>query len=68
MGAAEDQLDRIAFRQTADAMTALSMFSGDKDIEFRGGFDQDGFIVVQQDQPLPMTVLAIFPRLQAFDQ
>ena len=68
VGAAEDQLDRIAFRQTADAMTALSMFSGDKDIEFRGGFDQDGFIVVQQDQPLPMTVLAIFPRLQAFDQ
>jgi hypothetical protein len=47
---------------------ALGMFTGDKEVEFRGGYDNDGFVFVRQDQPLPLTVLAIFPRLQTFDQ
>jgi hypothetical protein len=44
------------------------MFTGDKDIEFDGDYDTDGFIVVEQSQPLPMTLLAIYPRLQTFDR
>ena len=66
---ADSELDRIPFRSSADAMdTALPLFTGDKEVEFRGGFDNDGFIVIKQNQPLPATVLAIFPRLQTFDQ
>jgi len=69
VGSSESEVDRIPFRSSADAMgSALSMFTGDKELEFRGGFDNDGFIVVKQNQPLPTTVLAIFPRLQTFDQ
>ena len=69
VGSSETEIDRIPFRSSADAMgSALSLFSGDKEVEFRGGFDNDGFIVVKQNQPLPTTVLAIFPRLQTFDQ
>ena len=69
VGSSENEIDRIPFRSSADAMgSALSMFTGDKELEFRGGFDNDGFIVVKQNQPLPTTVLAIFPRLQTFDQ
>ena len=69
VGSSETEIDRIPFRSSADAMgSALSMFTGDKELEFRGGFDNDGFIVVKQNQPLPTTVLAIFPRLQTFDQ
>ena len=69
VGSTESEIDRIPFRSSADDMdTALSMFTGDKELEFRGGFDNDGFIVVKQNQPLPTTVLAIFPRLQTFDQ
>lgn len=69
VGSSESEIDRIPFRSSADAMgSALSMFTGDKEVEFRGGFDNDGFIVVKQNQPLPTTVLAIFPRLQTFDQ
>ena len=69
VGSSESEIDRIPFRSSADDMdTALSMFTGDKELEFRGGFDNDGFIVVKQNQPLPTTVLAIFPRLQTFDQ
>ena len=69
VGSTESEIDRIPFRSSADSMdTALSMFTGDKEVEFRGGFDNDGFIVVKQNQPLPTTILALFPRLQTFDQ
>ena len=69
VGSSEADLDRIPFRSSANAMDqALPLFTGDKEVEFRGGFDNDGFIVVKQNQPLPATILAIFPRLQTFDQ
>lgn len=69
VGSSETELDRIPFRSSAAPMSAaLPLFSGDKEVEFRGGFESDGFIVVQQDQPLPMTILGIYPRLITFDQ
>ena len=61
-------LDRIAFRSGADAMdVAIPLFDGDKNIELPTGFDQDGFVVVRQDLPMPMSVLAIFARVTTFD-
>ena len=69
VGSSEDELDLIHFRSSADKMdTAISLFSGDKEVEFRSGYDTDGFVVVKQDQPLPLTVLAIYPRLITYDQ
>jgi len=69
VGSSETELDRIPFRSSANAMTAaIPLFTGDKEIEFRGGFDTDGFVVVKQDQPLPITIIGIFPRLITFDQ
>jgi hypothetical protein len=69
VGSSDTELDRIPFRSSAQAMsTAIPLFTGDKEIEFRGGFDTDGFVVVRQDQPLPLTVIGIFPRLITFDQ
>ena len=69
VGSSETELDRIPFRTSADEMDqSLGLFTGDKEIEFRSGFDSDGFIVVQQDQPLPLTVIGIYPRLITFDQ
>ena len=69
VGSSETELDRIPFRTSADEMDqSLGLFTGDKQIEFRSGFDSDGFIVVQQDQPLPLTVIGIYPRLITFDQ
>ena len=69
VGSSETELDRIPFRSSADLMDQnLAMFSGDKTIEFRGDFDTDGFIVVQQDQPLPLTIVGIYPRLITYDQ
>ena len=69
VGSSISELDRIPFRSSADAMdSALPLFTGDKEVEFRGGFDTDGFIVVQQSQAMPMTILSIMPRLITFDQ
>ena len=42
---------------------ALGLFTGDKVVEFRGDYDSDGYICVIQDQPLPATVVAIYPEL-----
>jgi hypothetical protein len=68
VGPDENNLDRIFFRDSSMAMdTAVPLFTGDKEIEFPGGFDDDAKIFVRQTQPLPMTVLAIYPRLNTFD-
>lgn len=52
----------------ASATTAIPLYTGDKYIEFSGNYETDGFIVVKQDDPLPMTVLALMPLLQTFDR
>jgi hypothetical protein len=48
--------------------TAVPLFTGDKDIEFDGGFDDDDRVYIKQGQPLPMTVLAFYPRMNTFDK
>ncbi len=69
VGTSSTNVDTVPFRTSSSAMdTALSMFSGDKIIEFKGGYDEDATFVILQDQPLPMTVLAIFPTLTVYDK
>lgn len=59
-----NNLDTIFFRSSLDNMgEALPLFSGDKDQVFGGTYDRDGHICIQQDLPLPMTVLGMFPEL-----
>jgi len=61
-------LDRIPFRNSSMAMnTAVPMFTGDKEISFPSGYDNDARVVIRQNQPLPMTVLAIIRRSNTFD-
>ena len=69
VGSSISQLDRIPFRSSADAMdNAVPLYTGDKDVEFDSGYDTDGYVCVLQDQALPMTVLAIYPRLVVYDE
>ncbi len=64
-----DNLDIVPFRSSSDRMNEpLPLFTGDKEIEFDGEFEASGQITVQQDQPLPMNVIAIFADLTTFDQ
>lgn len=61
-------LDRIPFRSSANPMnSALSLFTGDKEIFFPSGYDNDSRVVVRQNQPLPMTILAVIRRSNTFD-
>ena len=50
-----------------DMDTAVPLFTGDKDIEFPGGFEEGDRVFVQQTQPLPLTVLALYPRMNTHD-
>jgi hypothetical protein len=61
-------LDRITFRDSSMSMDqAVPLFTGDKEIAFPSGYDNNAQIVVQQDQPLPMTITAIMRRSNTFD-
>ena len=57
-------MERIPFRTSADPMDqGIPPFTGDKEVEFRGNYDTDGFMMVRQTQPLPLTLLSLYPRL-----
>lgn len=61
-------LDRMPFRSSANAMNqATPLFTGDKEIFFPSGYDNDSRVVVRQNQPLPMTILAVMRRSNTFD-
>ena len=68
VGKDTSNLDRVPFRSSAAAMdTAVPLFTGDKEIEFDADYDTDGFIVIQQNQPLPMNVIALYPQFSTYD-
>jgi len=61
-------LERMPFRNSADLMDeGIPPFTGDKEVEFRGNYETDGFIFVRQTQPLPFTILSLYPRLTTND-
>ena len=63
-----NNMERIPFRSSANAMySGINVFTGDKEIEFRGNYETDGFIFVRQTQPLPLTILSLYPKLQTND-
>jgi len=63
-----NNMERIPFRTSADPMDqGIPPFTGDKEVEFRGNYDTDGFMMVRQTQPLPLTLLSLYPRLVTND-
>ena len=68
IGSDLSNMERIPFRTSANPMDeGIPVFTGDKEIEFRGNYDTDGYILVRQTQPLPFTILSLYPRLQTND-
>ncbi len=69
VGPSLSKLETIPFRTTSDPMdTPVSTFlAGDKTIEFDDDYNSDGFVFVKQDQPLPLSVCAIYPELVTHD-
>ncbi len=64
-GPSETEADTILYRTNLDPMgVAVNATSMDKEITWPAGWGTEGGrIVVQQDQPLPMTLLSLTPRL-----
>lgn len=64
-----NNLDELNFRSGSDLMDAPPpLFTGDKLMEWPAGYDFDGYVMVRQEQPFPMTVVAIMPQLHTFDR
>ena len=62
-------LETVPFRTTSDYMdTPVStLLAGDKIVEFPDDFNSDAFIIVKQDQPLPLSLLALYPTFTISD-
>ena len=68
-GPDENNLDRIQFRTGSDSMDqSVPLFTGDKLMEWPSGYDFDGYVVIKQNQPLPMTIVAIMAQLHTQDR
>jgi len=60
--------DTVQFRSGSDPMdSSPPLFSGDKEIKFRGGWSKEGQLYIKQDQPLPIHITAIITRLVTND-
>ena len=67
-GPNESNLDIIPFRSTSDPMdSAPPRFTGDKEQPWNNGYETEGRMLIRQEQPLPMTILAIMPRVRTND-
>lgn len=69
LGPDTDHMDRIDYASTGDTMDeAVPYRTGDVGPKIMGGsFNTHGRIVVQQDQPLPFTLLGIIPQAAVND-
>ena len=69
VGPTLNQLETIPFRTASSLMSnpVDTLLAGDKEIEFRDDYNTDGFIFVKQDQPLPLSILAIYPTVVTSD-
>lgn len=64
----DKQLDRIEFRAGGTIMDlALPLFTGDKTVDWPGGYDGQMSITVVADTPGPCTVVALMPQLHVQD-
>lgn len=59
------QLDEIPFRDSSMPMDqAVVPFTGDKECQWPIGWEEAGRLTVIQDQPLPMTLIGIYPEMK----
>jgi hypothetical protein len=55
--------DIIPFRSWGDNFDeAVPLFTGDKEVQFPSGHDKNKYIVIEQEQPLPLRVLGLYPK------
>ncbi len=66
IGSASDNTDIIPFRDSSMDMDApVPLFTGDKKVAFKSATARNTQIYIKQTQPLPMTVIALMPKVKA---
>jgi hypothetical protein len=61
--------DMTEFKQrTPGTGQSIPLFTGDQRIIIDGGWNTEGFVCVQQDYPLPATILALIPNVTLGDE
>lgn len=64
-GPTQTNLQTIAFRRASDPMDGpVAPFTGDKEVDWRGGYERDGIIWYVNDQPLPCTIISLVPEME----
>lgn len=60
-----DKLEEIQYRTPQDKMDiAIPLFTGEKQVNFPAQWSHSSQVCVVQDEPLPMTILAILPEVR----
>lgn len=61
-------MDPFVFRKPADAMDqAVPLFSGDKVVKWPRGYDAEGYVGYENDQPTAVTIVAAMPQITTID-
>ena len=65
VGSENGYLDIIPFRDSSDLMDSPpALFTGEKKVAFPKGYETEGRVKIVQEQPLPMTLLAIIMHVK----
>ena len=65
VGPDEDHLEELRFREAdAEMGVATDPLTGDIEVPFPGDFDTTGDLLIVQDEPLPLNLVAIMPRVR----
>ena len=65
IGPTFDKMEEIQYRTPQDAMDeAIPLFTGEKQLNFPANWNHFAQVCVEQDEPLPMTILAIIPEVR----
>jgi hypothetical protein len=68
IGTDSSSLETVAFRDSSMAASeAVPLFTGDKEVAFTGTYYENDKVYLRQSQALPLTILAIYPRLTTND-
>lgn len=69
IGTDETSLEQIVFRTSGDLYNnPPPLFTGDKTVSVPADWEDSAKITIVQDQPLPMTALALLPRFRSEDR
>lgn len=68
IGPDDDNLEPLLYRQVSDPLhVAAPLFTGDLEIDYRGWSEPRGQLLIRHEDPLPMTICALIPRVTAYE-